>query len=259
MRLRRVAVKTLAKTVAPVAAILLTTAAALKAQTTTSMELTGVGDAFTVGDVYVDPYLATVGGVANTSIICDDWSNNTGLGQTWTATVISASTLSGGTPMFGSNQPLYNELAWLGSQLLANPKNTTQQAEISFAMWQLTYGVNGTYEENPAPFSYLDEYASADYAGADNYLCEAEGYNATYCSNYKGTSEANYNSAGWEILTPTTLGKSAPQEFMTYVPEPSLYGTLAADLSLFALAVLVLRRRGGLASRRERARGALHS
>lgn len=261
MRVKLLEAHRLAKNLALMAAIFVSTAVGLRAQTTT-MDLTGVGDGYTVGDVYVDPYTATVGGVAGTPVICDDWSNNSYLDETWTATVINASPLSGGTPMFGSNQSLYNELAWLGAQLLASPKNENQQAEISFAMWQLTYGANGTSEEDPSPFTFLDDYGtSTQITGAQGYLCEAGGTSEQGCSMYKGSTEANYNSAGWEILTPVPGSQdkeySTPQEFMTYVPESSQYAILGADLLLFATAVLILRRCGFLASRLGRPERAL--
>ena len=123
MHIRHSAIKLLAKNLALITTILLATAAALRAQTTTSMLLTGVGDGNTFGDVYVDPYTATVGGTANIAVICDDWSDDSNLGDSWTATVINAATVSNsadGTPLFGNNQGLYNGVAWLSAQLL-NP------------------------------------------------------------------------------------------------------------------------------------------
>jgi hypothetical protein len=220
---------------------------------TTSMTLTGVGDGATFGDVYVDPYTATVGSTANVSVICDDWSNNSYLNESWTASVMNVSTVNNstlGTPMFGNSQSLYNELAWLGAQLLANPTNTTAQTEISFAMWDLTYGINGN-NESPSPLGYMQEILGTGYAtnslyeGTEGYISAAQG-------------EGSYNSAGWQILTPEAgtqnQGYDTPQEFMTYspssAPEPSQFGTLAADLLLLMVAVLVFRRSGLAAVRR---------
>jgi hypothetical protein len=195
----------------------------------TSMTLTGVGDGATLGDVYVDPYTATVGGATNVSVICDDWSNNTYLNESWSATSLSATSVgTSGTPMFGNNQTLYNEVTYLASGLMANSTNPTDQTEYSFAIWALTYGANGTVEESPAPLAYLAEYgSSSEYQATLVLICEAEGgYCAANGLTYSG--EGNYNSAGWEILTPVpgTSNPSAdgtPQEFLTYVstPEPS--------------------------------------
>ncbi len=259
MQLRLSKVQGLARHLALSTALMIAAAAGLHAGSipTTSMQLTGVSDGVTLGDVYVDPYTATVGGVANTTVICDDWSNNTYLDETWTAYAINATgagNSSNGTPMFGNNQSLYNELAWLGAQLLANSTNATAQTEISFAIWDLTYGINGN-NESPTPLIYLSELqgsaaqcegqTTSCYQGAMNWISEAEG-------------EGSYNSSGWQILTPDSgwqsQGYGTPQEFMMYTPqaapEASQTAILLGDLLLFGVAVLVLRRRGLLAINR---------
>ncbi len=192
----------------------------------TTMQLTGVGDQVTLGNVYVDPYTATIGTATNVPVICDDWSNNTYQGEQWSATVASASTVSTtGTPMFGNNQPLYNEVAYLAAQIWANPTNATIQTEYSFAIWELTYGANGTYKDPTDPLAYLASYNPTEASAASGFLSYAE------------ANEANYNSAGWLILTPEAgtsvpLSDGVPQEFLTYVntPEPSTILMLALGL-----------------------------
>jgi hypothetical protein len=254
MRIKQSALKLLSLGFALIGVILMTSPGLHAGSvSTTSMTLTGVGDGASFGDVYVDPYTATVGSTANVSVICDDWSNNSYLNESWTAYVINASTVSNsalGTPMFGNSQSLYNELAWLGAQLLANPTDTNAQTEISFAMWDLSYGINGN-NESPSPLAYMQEILGSGYAtnslyeGTENYINEALGLDG-----YAG--ESAYNSAGWQILTPESgtqnQGYGTPQEFMTYsptgAPEPSQLGTLAADLLLLAVAVVVFRRSG---------------
>jgi hypothetical protein len=204
-----------------------------------TLTLTGVGDSVTLGDVYVDPYTATVGTANNIAIICDDWSNNTYFNESWQANAIPlslAGNASDGTPLFGNNQALYNEVAWLADQLRANSTNPTKQTELSFAIWQLTYGAGGTYEESPSPFVYLSDNLSggtsnAIYQSAQNYLTEAEG-------------ESTYSSDDWEILTPipgtsVPLSDGTPQEFLvdSPVPEPSgvvLLGSAVLGLALFS-------------------------
>jgi len=210
----------------------------------TSMTLTGVGDGATLGNVYVDPYSATVG--ASTTpvpVICDDWSNNSYVGESWTATAINAVTVSNtslGTPMFGNNQSLYNEAAYLASLLMANPTNLNNQVEDSFAIWALTYPYNSP-QDATSPLTYLEEYGtSSQYQATLVLICEAQG---GYCAanNQMYTGEANFNAAGWEILTPvpgTSNPKAdgTPQEFLTYVPEPSTWLMLVLGLGgLFLL------------------------
>lgn len=199
----------------------------------TTMTLTGVGDQATVGNVYVDPYTATIAGIKSVPVICDDWSNNTYQGEQWKATVMSASTVGNpalGTPMFGNNQTLYNEIAYLASNIWANPTDKTIQTEYSFALWELTYGANGTYKDPTDPLAYLAANLSGGTANAE--------YAATVAAlNQAKTYEANYNSAGWIVLNPepgTSIPSSdgTPQEFLTYVntPEPSTILMLAFGL-----------------------------
>lgn len=190
------------------------------ARADTSMQLTGVGDQATLGNVYVDPYTATVGTNTNVPVICDDWSDNSYLGEQWTAKVANASTVGTvGSPMFGNNQTLYNEVTYLAAQLMSNSTNPTNQTEYSFAIWALTYGANGTPAATPDPLSYLAANLSGGKSNAE--------YIATVADlNYAKTYEANYNSTGWEILTPipgTSVPSSdgTPQEFLVKTPEPS--------------------------------------
>lgn len=217
------------------------------AQNTTNMTLTGAGNYTVAGDVYVDPYTATVGTQTNVTVICDDWSNNSYLGESWTANVTNA-TAAGTTtpaPMFGNNQALYNEAAWLGSQILANysanPTSAQQaiETELSFALWQLTYGI-GSNTEDPAPLTYLGGVSTnQNQACGTEYQCAVSDYQAAL-------GEANYNAAGWEILTPAGVGSpegTTPQEFLVYTPESSTLILFGADLlGLLALAFLFRKR-----------------
>lgn len=227
-------------------------ASASLADGSVSVSLTGVGNGAngpgqgtTLGNVYVDPYFGTVGGLgSNVPIICDDWSNNTYMNESWTATVTSATNVAGGSPMFGSsNQNLYNEAVWLATQIMAsyNNGNYTAQIEYSFALWMLTYGQNGTYAESPSPTVYLSEYGTpTEISQATIFYEEAAGLDG-----YAG--EAGFNAAGWEILTPVAGSSNpsqdgTPQEFLVYTPEPSTI--LLLGLGIAGLFLLKWRRRG---------------
>ncbi len=101
-----------------------------------SMTLTSAGNIVMAG-VYVGPYTATVNGVT-TTVICDDFADETYLGESWTASSTTFSSL-GSTlntqkwNLSGSQQTqLYNEAAWLVTQLLA-ATNPTTIGEIQFA------------------------------------------------------------------------------------------------------------------------------
>ena len=213
-----------------------------------TMSLTGVGDGVVVDNsnygfgVYVDPYTATVGGVPNTPVICDDWSDNSYVGTTWTANVsnISSSGLTGSTLLFGNSlgsgpptqQTLYQEVAYLATLLLENNGNANMQAGISFAIWNLTYPYNSN-QESPSPAAFLDSSgnsgAIADYNWAMGQLQTAINTNTLG------------NADSFEILTPTTPGVA--QEFLVETPESSTIVMLGADLLGMLALAFVFRRR----------------
>jgi len=239
---------------------------------TTQLTLTGVGDGAVVNSstygfgVYVDPYTATVGGVAGTAVICDDWSDNTYFNESWTANVISLASLNAGTntsaPMFGANPgtapnptvnavsqvQLYDELAWLGTQLLGNPNNYANQVATSFALWELTYNAAGSKMEKPSPYDFLtNSNTPGSQASVQNLLNQA--YLAVTTQNFTGDGQ-------WSILTPITGNPSdpitcnggscpstPPQEFLVHTPESSAVILFSADMiGLLALAFVFRRR-----------------
>jgi len=221
---------------------------------TTSMTLTGTGNNTvewgTGFGVYVDPYTATVGGVPNTPVICDDWSNNSFVGESWTANVTNLTAVSSGSPMFGNNaagQTLYNEVAWLATNLLANYSSSPSAAQTaaqiadSFAIWQLTYGANGTPVDPTAPTTTY--FPSLDQAA----VTAAE-------TNAANAVAGGWVGSGWQILTPNTSDPvtcsgsgcpspnnaatlGVPQEFLVYTPEASTMVMFGAGLlGLLAMA-----------------------
>jgi len=241
------------------AVVVLVFASASFAQTT-SVYLSGVGDGATVWNggsgVYVDPYTATVGGVQGLSVICDDWANNTYQNESWTANVTTVSSLGSSTvPMWAASSTftqaqLYDALAYLGSQLLANPQNATNQVEVSFAIWELTYSagitnsVPKTDTSNPTTFL-----AGSSYSGLQSAITNLIGTALATA----GSAGNGFNAQGWEILTPVTNDPitcsggpcpvTPPQEFLVYTPEASTIVMLGADLlGILALAFFFRRR-----------------
>lgn len=248
----------------PVAAVLVCASVSLAQQT--SVNFTGTGDNATLysggSGVYLSPYTATVGGLGSTSVICDDWANNTYQNEQWVANVTAVSpTLSSQTPMFSgisagaspwnsasiSQAQLYDALAYLGSQLLSNPTNYTNQVQVSFAIWELTSyaGLTGSVAptDGSSPTAFL---GTSDQSGL-------QGAVSTLIQQALGiAASANpFNAQGWEILTPTgsscTNGSPCPtwksQEFLVYTPESSTIVMLGADLlGIMALAFFFRRR-----------------
>jgi len=220
---------------------------------TTAVTITGVGDGSSVTNpsyfgVYVDPYTATVGGVANTNVICDDWSDNTFVGESWTANVSTVASVSSGnmTPIFApaaskiasplTPGQLYDEVAWLATQLLANPTNSTNQAEVSFAIWELTYSYAPT-PQMPDPKTFLS--GSPNGSTYQNAISGSNGLLAQAAA----AVNSGYSGAGWEILTPVAGTPGPPQEFLVYTPESSAMILFSADMLGLLGLVIVFRRR----------------
>jgi len=196
-----------------------------------TMDLTSAGDVIVWNGgngVYVDPYQASIGGGTPTTVICDDWANNTYLNEQWNATTTMASALpSGGspstTPMFTgltnvtfgtttytsvTQAQLYDALAFLGSELFgAGSTSPNYQIDYSFAMWELDYaaGRNSGYPviDGSNPTTFL--------AGAntvvDGVLPSAEQGNVTndiVAALNTAMTVGGYNDSKWEILTPSS-------------------------------------------------------
>jgi len=233
-----------------VAAVLLF-ASASSAQTV-SMTITGVNPTGTsLGGVFTDPYQGTVNGTPAT-IVCDDWADETYLPESWQANAnnlasagVSLSTLTpvkwdpllgGKTPGPDGTQQLYNEVAYLVTELLAT-NDPTKQADISYALWQLTCSapvatVGNLCSKSDLPFSKL---TGADLTNATNYLNDA--LNITF-------TPGEYSN--FTIYTPVAgsgTNGTTPQEFIVLTPESSTVVMVGADmLGLLALAFFFRRR-----------------
>jgi hypothetical protein len=162
--------------------------------------------------VYVRPYYATVNGVANTPVICDDFADDSVIGHTWNFTANNFSTL--GSALWGNQTQNYEAAAWLTLQMLSlngNPSNNTQVGYLSYAIWSLF---------DKAALTHLN---STQLAGVYAWLCKVP-------SNLTTAQFSNL-----VILTPTgcTPGTCPGQEFFMLVPEG---GAAAMYLFLAGLA-----------------------
>jgi hypothetical protein len=211
--------------------------AALCGPTGSTMTLTSGGN-FILGDVYVGPYTATIDGVS-TQVVCDDYEDNTYLNETWKATTSTLPSPSGTLwDSRGASSNQYNEVAWLTEQLFAQASKPgatdSSVGDVQYALWAVF---------DP---SALNDLSGNDLNSANTWLKDAGAYGSTSFSGFTiYTPEAGTDTCG-NGPCPT----NPPQEFVVMTPEPSQAGLLAADLSLFAIAVLALRRRGWLAVRR---------
>ena len=190
-----------------------------------SLTMTGAGNDV-MDNVYVGPYYATVDGVKNTPVICDDFADESYIGHTWNYTANNFSTL--GNALWGNQTNNYDAAAWLTLQMLSlngNPGNATQVGYLSFAIWSLFDGSNALKGLN-----------SAQLAGVNAWLGKVP-------LNLLPGEFANFL-----LLTPQGCtagpGSCPGQEFMMLVPEGgsgAMY-LLLAGLSCFG--ALLFRRRG---------------
>jgi hypothetical protein len=115
------------------AAVALCCAPCALGQGQVNITLTSAGSNVMDG-VYVGPYNATVNGVS-TQIICDDFVDDSYVGESWTANVTTLSNLSG--TKWGNSTQLYDEAAWLATQMLSGTYsgNATQVGYLAYALW----------------------------------------------------------------------------------------------------------------------------
>lgn len=104
----------------------------------TSVTLTGPPPGYVYDNIYMSPYYATVGGVPNTPVICDDFGDDSHTNSTWNATVTSFSSLTSTNTSWGvagKDTQLYGAVGYLFGQILAAPSGSLNQIVDSFELW----------------------------------------------------------------------------------------------------------------------------
>ena len=161
----------------------------------------------TVGTGFYDGSINSVQvgpGQSSPGMICDDFRDNVYAGETWTATAMSAGSLTSsnlGQTLFGSSIGLagYQEVAYLVYQMFTTNPNAATQAAYSEAIWALTG------------------------SGVSVSALKAQGglawalYQAVTSGSQKLTQS---QLAGLWIYTPTVPGGKNAQEMWGMVPVP---------------------------------------
>jgi hypothetical protein len=188
-----------------------------------SLTMTGAGNNV-MGGVYVGPYYATVNGVPNSAVICDDFADESHIGQSWNYTANNFSTL--GSALWGNQTSNYEAAAWLTLQMLSlnsNPGNATQVGYLSYAIWSL-------FDKGA-----LNGLNSTQLAGVNGWLGKVP-------LNLLPGEFANFL-----LLTPQGCtggpGSCPGQEFMQVMPEGGSAAMYLVLASLACFGAVLLRRR----------------
>jgi len=186
-----------------------------------SMTLTSAGN-YVADGVYVSPYYATVNGVPNTPIVCDDFADESYLNASWSASSTSFSSLSAsniptawGAELGASaaTLKLYEEAAWLTLGVLRQAAGSPGQINYSFAVWAV-----------------FDPIGVADWLGAYG---DTTTYNAVFGSGgllaslpgslsvgeFSNVVIISPEVAGGTCTAGSTPSKCPEQEFIALVPE----------------------------------------
>jgi len=169
--------------------------------------------------VYVGPYAGTWNG-SPVQMVCDDYSHEVFVGETWQAHASTFADLSHTRFWDGAHaaQSLqkYEMAAWLTAQIFLNPR--TAWGDIGFAIWRIFTGSTPTLG------------------------------NSDYWTNLAASQDLSHcDFSNFRILTPDSSGANSAQEYIVIVaPEPATM--LLVVLGLVGLC-LMGRKRAGLGLR----------
>jgi hypothetical protein len=218
-----------------------------KADTIASMQFTSAGSNADYG-VHIGPYTASINAVS-TLVICDDFSDETYVGETWTATLSTYPSLANvqfdqGAGNTTARTKGYDELAWLAIQLMGST-NTSQTDAIQFAIWSV-FDPSGVASYLNAVGGHSFDTNSSNANGVQYWLNQAAGQTFT-AGEFSNVSIYTPNSNYAMSCSNDRHEACPPQEFITVeTPEP---GTLAfmglGLLAMFFAAKTVKRRSNG--------------
>jgi hypothetical protein len=235
----------------------------LEAQTST-VTVTGTNNGYNEAGVYTSPYYGSVtigGATVPTAMICDDYYDDSYLGESWTATATNLSTIGSGlpspspllydgTPLWGLDQVHeYMAVAYLSEEVLAAASaEPGLAADYGFAIWDLT-NIDGypMADPNRTPSVYTSCTAAENWQTCQNDATNVlHGLSQTEIENIVGTSTtsgyieqaiaatagdslsqfSNVTIYNWVPGSPTSCDSTCPpppQEFIvvTAMPEPS--------------------------------------
>ena len=218
--------------------LILSQPAALADQVT--MQLINPPPGSVMYNVYISPYLATIKGIS-TSVICDDFVDDTYTKEIWTAYVFDGSADLSNTRMADARllevtalNDDYDAVAWLALRLYSPGISLAQQGLYSFAIWDIfaDASVHAWLGARGGASFYSDVTSEAQIA-RDN---AAEG-ERSILTIYSPVADSASCGGGDCPTTP-------PQEFVVVkAPEASAPVILAFDLLALLGVVFLVRRR----------------
>jgi len=237
-----------------ITALLVLTSNALVAQPpTTNFLLNGVGSGQVLAGVYTSPYSGQINGGATTSVICDDFADDSFVPEQWTTYVTSMSDLTLGT--WGTPDPYVKWLTTPGSTVTVNGQTLNQsqaytvaavlavdimqssgilQEDYSYALWELF--------DAPHAFSQLTAYGKST-TQAQNDLNNAVSYALNPSNSIQVQTDVQAVTIySYDASAGSPTGACGglcpqPQEFLTVkTPEPSTW----ADLSFNSIGIGVI-------------------
>jgi hypothetical protein len=223
---------------------------------TATLQLTGTNGGANLGGVYTSPYFATITTGSTTissAVICDDFADDSYLGETWTADVTHLSDLSSpnslkwqGTTWQG--QTLTQAQEYMAAALLVEdllPVYSTdayKAGEYGFAIWALLDPA-----DNPLGYIGNSNTVSQVKTYINSAVAEVSGSSATTLSQFSNVNIYTYDSAlSLAAGQPSGCGGCAPspQEFIAVsMAEPPAPLLLLFYFSIASGLVFVFRRR----------------
>jgi hypothetical protein len=274
-----------------VLALVLSVGSPLLASPPPTFYLTGVNSSAQLDGVYTSPYYGTT--VLNGTpvpVICDDFGDNSFIPEDWSVYVTSLSSV----PSSGDDKTLkwagagsdtgltqvqaYTVAAYLDLEILNAPAASTQQEELSYALWDLfdptvlagqaeaNWGspcaVSGCINDAVQPWlgpsttlTHVEGDVTAAIAAVTGNPSIMSGYNVTIYSYDAPNPSDGVNVPAGNGIVPTcgsgTCSTLPPQEFITVtaVPEASSLAMFAAYLLLGGGSLLFFGRRRMLRNR----------
>jgi hypothetical protein len=189
--------------------------------------------------VYVSPYYATVNGVA-TTVVCDDFADESKLPSSWTAAITPFSSLNAGVGglagtawgnVSGTTFSMYEEAAWLTLQVLAQTPGSQGQIDYSYALWALfdPAGVAAFLDHGGSPSSTDIALCNEIFGGGNcttsnvvaGGLLSSAANQTYYAGEFSNMEVIAAIDAGGSVCTPGSTGLTAcpAQEFIAVVSE----------------------------------------